>query len=392
MDQCYVYCWNVRVGTAVAQVKRGLEVEGLTGISDDVAAVGEGRRRVAVERRARFRNRDIFLPLVLHKDCEEWCKLDYRRHILPFIDWSAIDVQPPDDSAPDAAGRHSAVVDIGDLWLVLRAKPRAQQEIAIDKTLEMSWFARRLGDLVPNTWQAARMAQGVVEKLREAGEADDRIFDRRSYIVFSLRSGIADAVEEQAERVFRDKLRLGRIRFDLEAEKPNYRMVNSYEIAVDKNNSGILARNDGRAIQMSLFEPVYESAFDNDLERNFARYLDERRALEWWHRVASRQQDGYYLRGWKKDRIWPDFVAMASRAGNPSHILVFETKGQHLRDNPDTEYKRRVLDTLEGAFNCGRMVVRDGPAQGTFRLVFEEAEFPAALAVLDDEGRPDSRT
>lgn len=53
-----------------------------------------------------------------------------------------------------------------------------------------------------------------------------------------------------------------------------------------------------------------------------------------------------------------------------------------MRDNPDTEYKRRVLDTLEGAFNCGRMVVRDGLARGTFRLVFEESEFPAALAGL----------
>ena len=89
------------------------------------------------------------------------------------------------------------------------------------------------------------------------------------------------------------------------------------------------------------------------------------------------------MRGWKKDRIWPDFVAMASRAGDPSHVLVFETKGRHLRDNPDTDYKRRVLDTLEGAFNCGRMVVRDGPARGTFRLIFDEVEFQGALAGLD---------
>ncbi len=383
LDQCYVYCWNVRVGAAVAQVKQGLEAEGLTGISDDVAAVGEELQRVAVERRAQFRGKDLFLPLVLHKDREDWCKLDYRRHILPFIDWGAIDVSPPDDSVPEVAGRHSAAVDIGDLSPVLQTQPRAPQEIAVDKTIELSWFARRLAEIVPNTWQAARMAQGVVEKLRQSGEADDSVFDRRSHIVFAMRSSIAEAVEAQAESVFRDKLRRGLIRFDLEAEKPNFRMVDSYEIALDKDNSGILARNDGRAIQMSLFEPIYESHFDSDLERNFARYLDEQRALEWWHRVATRQQDGYYLRGWKKDRIWPDFVAMASRAGDPAHILVFETKGRHLRDNPDTEYKRRVLDTLEGAFNCGRMVVRDGPARGTFRLVFEEAEFPAALAGLD---------
>lgn len=384
LDQCYVYCWNVRVGTAVAQVKQGLEAEGLTGISDDVAGVGKELQRITVERRAQFRNKDFFLPLVLHKDEEEWCKLDYRRHILPLIEWSAINVSPPDDSTPEVAGRHSAAVDVGELS-VLRTEPRAPEEVEIDKTVELSWFARRLAEIVPNPWQAARMAHEVVTKLREAGEADDRIFDRRSYIVFAMRRSIADVVEAQAEKVFRQKLRHGRIQFDLEAEKPNFRMVDSYEIALDKDSSGILARNDGRAIQMSLFEPIYESHFDNDLERNFARYLDEQRALEWWHRVAARQQDGYYLRGWKKDRIWPDFVAMASQPGNPSHILVFETKGRHLRDNPDTEYKRRVLDTLEGAFNCGRMVLRDGPARGTFRLVFEEAEFPAALAVLDAE-------
>ena len=57
-------------------------------------------------------------------------------------------------------------------------------------------------------------------------------------------------------------------------------------------------------------------------------------------------------------------------------MLVFETKGEHLRDNPDTDYKRRVLDTLQTAFNCGTMTIRDGPAKGTFRLVFSEDEFP----------------
>ena len=40
-------------------------------------------------------------------------------------------------------------------------------------------------------------------------------------------------------------------------------------------------------------------------------------------------------------------------------------------------------EDLDGSFNCGRLVVRDGPAQGVFRLVFDEAEFPGALAGLD---------
>ena len=106
--------------------------------------------------------------------------------------------------------------------------------------------------------------------------------------------------------------------------------------------------------------------------------------MQWWHRVAVRQRGDYYLRGWRQERIWPDFVAMSKIIGGKPQVLVFETKGAHLRDNPDTYYKQRVLETLQNAFNCGTMTVRDGPAKGTFRLVFSPDEFPAALAGLKD--------
>ena len=85
LDQCYVYCWQTAVGTAVGQVKRGLEAEGLTGLGDDVIGfVAVDLEQLTVQRRARFRGRDIFLPKVLHRDgAGGWCDLDYQRHILP---------------------------------------------------------------------------------------------------------------------------------------------------------------------------------------------------------------------------------------------------------------------------------------------------------------------
>ena len=154
-------------------------------------------------------------------------------------------------------------------------------------------------------------------------------------------------------------------------------MRESYEIPVSVDESTL--QNYGRPLQLSLFEPVLARQFDSELERNFARYLDEQKALTWWHRVAVRQQGDYYLRGWKRDRIWPDFVAMAGNTAGKPHVLVFETKGEHLKGNDDTEYKRRVFETLEGAFNVGKMKVHDGPAKGTFRLVFSEEDFPQAV-------------
>ena len=139
----------------------------------------------------------------------------------------------------------------------------------------------------------------------------------------------------------------------------------------------------GKPLQLSLFDSVYDRHFDSTLERNFAFFLDGQKALTWWHRIAAGQKRGYYLRGWKRERIYPDFVALASKnTYEKPHLLVFETKGEHLRGNPDTEYKERVLKALEGAFNAGRMRIRDGPAQGTFKLIFSDAEFSTALANL----------
>ena len=380
LDQCYVYCCNVDVGTAVSQVKNGLEQEGLTGLGDAVLSDSPDFQRVPFQRRSAFRDKDIFLPLVLHKDGSGWCELDYQRHILPGVNWDAIEAPDPQRSFPEHARWKWATVDVGETLPVFHA----DQELYIDKTVRISWYARRLSDVVPNPWQAARISRELVEKLREAGDSDADIHDQRSYLAFALRQFTAHAVENQAEEVFKNKLRAGDIRFDLEAGQPNFRMVDQYEIPAAGGLGGLLARRDHQPIQFSLFEPVYERQFDSDLERNFARYLDEQKALKWWHRVAVRQKGEYYLRGWKQDRIWPDFVAMAGPKDNKAHVLVFETKGEHLKDSPDTEYKSRVLETLEKAFNCGTMSIRDGPAKGTFRLVFTEDEFPIALSNLSE--------
>ena len=378
LDQCYVYCFNTEVGVAVSQVKNGLEQEGLTGLGDAVLGDSADFQRVPFQRREAFRNRDIFLPLVLHKDGAEWVELDYQSHILPGVDWGAIEAPDPQSSFPERARWQWATVDVGATLPVFHG----DQELYIDKTVKITWFARRLSDVIPNPWQAGRISRQLVEKLRKAGDTDDDIHDRRSYLAYALREYVTQTVDKQAERVFKHKLSSGQIRFDLEAGQPNLHMVDTYEVPAAGGLGGLLARRDHQPIQISLFEPVYERQFDSDLERNFARYLDEQKALQWWHKVAVRQRGEYYLRGWKQDRIWPDFVAMGGETEGKPHVLVFETKGEHLRGNPDTDYKRRVLDTLQDAFNCGTMTVREGPAKGTFRLVFSESEFPAAVAEL----------
>ena len=377
LDQCYVYCCNVDVGMAVSQVKSGLEHEGLTGLGDDVLTNAPDYQPILFQRRERFRDKDIFLPKVSHKDETGWVELDYQSHILPGIDWWAIDAPDPQHSMSDPARWQRATVDVGETPPIFHS----DTQMDVDKSFKISWYARRLGDVVPNAWQAARIVQEFVEKLKSAGNTDDDIHDRRSYLASALREHVTKVVEEQAEQVFKQKLSAREIRFSLEVGQPNFRMAKKYQISMPDSYSGLL-RKDYQPMQLSLFEPVIDQQFDSNLERSFARYLDEQKALQWWHKVAVRQSSHYYLRGWKQNRIWPDFVAMSMESGDKAQVLVFETKGEHLRDNPDTTYKQRVLETLENAFNCGSMTIQSGPARGTFRLVFNEAEFPQVTANL----------
>ncbi len=391
LDQCYVYCNNTDVGTVVAQVKNGLESEGLTGLGDEVMGAADAQRSgevadiqtQSVQRRAQFQNQRIYLPMVLHKDGENWIRLNYQAHILPHVDWSAIESPDPSASAPQSTQRQSATIDIGETLLVFHA----EQEPFIEKKISISDFARRLSDIMPNLWQAARIAEQMHACLRADGETEADIYDRRSYLAHVLREHVKSEVEKQSEQVFRTKLNSGEIRFDLEAEEPNYQMVDSYEIQVNPNNDRPLLRRDCQPVQLTLFEPLFEHQFDSDLEKQFAYYLDEELALQWWHRVAARQRGAYYVQGWKRGRIYPDFVAMANEIGGVTYVMIFDTKGEHLAGNLDTEYKRKVLETLEGAFNTtGRMVVSDGPRrQGIFQLVFSEQQFLEISARLDIE-------
>ena len=398
LDQCYVYCNNTEVGTVVTQVKNGLESEGLTGLGDEVmdaldsqkpGSEGQEVQRQSVKRRERFQGQDIYLPMVLHRNesrlpsvgvqGEEWIQLNYQVHILPHIDWPAIEPPDPRVSAPQSVRWQSATVDVDEVLPIFHP----EQEPYIDKKVSVSDFARRLSDIMPNLWQAARIAEQMHERLRADGETEEAIYDRRSYLAHVLREHVKREVEKQAEQVFHAKLNSGEIRFDLETAEPNYRMVDSYEIHVRADDKPLLRNYE--PVQLSLFEPVFEQQFDSELEKKFAYYLDEEQALQWWHRVAVRQRGEYYVQGWKQGRIYPDFVAMANEVGDVTRVLIFETKGEHLGGNLDTEYKRKVLETLEGVFNAaGTMVVRDGPRRtGIFQLVFSENEFLEISARLN---------
>jgi type III restriction enzyme len=128
----------------------------------------------------------------------------------------------------------------------------------------------------------------------------------------------------------------------------------------------------------SLFSPVYTAEYNKD-EAEFACYLDEVKALQWWHRNVAKAGQ-YFVQGWRKSKVYPDFVFALIGGDSKRKLVVMETKGDQLRGNLDTEYKRRLLKVITDNFAFENVV-----KAGELELVVDKDTSVACDLVLISE-------
>ena len=372
LDSCYIFCYNQEVKGAVEKVKKGLEAEGLTGLGNFVEGTGVERVQRTIERKQEYREVDIFLPRVLHKQGRSWQELNYERDILRTIDWHQLGAV-----APISLGEAAQLQEI-------RATIHLQDEAVIDKklqesaahTLEVAFFVRRLGDVLPNPWHAARIVKATLAAYREEGVDEETLYTHRLYLSEYLKRRLHDRVDKLAETVFKEKLEAGKIQFNLQADDAlNYPLERALVVSLTPG-AREMTHPHGDPLQLNLFEQVFEAEF-NALETDFALYIDKQHAIQWWHRIAARQ--GYFLQGWRRDRVYPDFIACVQRnETGPQRLCIFETKGQQLEGNSDTAYKQQLIKTLEKSYrNATQHGTMDITAPNnetmSFRMLFEDS-------------------
>ena len=384
LDTCYIYCYNQKVGDAVDNVKKGLEAEGLTGLAKYVESSDADLEKKSVQRRKKYRQMDIFLPQVLHKRGHNWEMLNYERDILSAINWNQLGAVEP------------VRLDDQELLQEIRATIHLQdhddpEKIAVESTsqnLEISFFVRRLNDVIPNPWQAARIVKATLKAYREQGTDENKLFANRLYLSEVLKNKLRTQIESLAETIFQEKLGNNKIRFSLKTDVAlNFELEQTIEVIIPKDAKRLI-RSDASPLQLNLFNPVYEAEFNN-LEKDFALYLDKKDTIQWWHRIAARQ--GYFLQGWRRDRVYPDFIAcvQGNREGQ-QRLLVFETKGQHLEGNSDTTYKQELIKTLESAYkNATEYGTMDatGPNDKpmSFRMLLEDSWQETVNETIDED-------
>jgi type III restriction enzyme len=392
LDQCYVYTFDQDVSDAVHSVRKGLEEEGMADLVSQVTVSGGSGAQKRMTRKEMLKRREkfskippIFLPKVLHRDDGSNAghrELDYERDILGELDWEGFRFTDAETFPLDSDNKRTTTrIDYRDVGGRQELAHDLFQETVDDipeEGLDLAFLVRQLLDVIPNPWQGMRIFEEALASLRERGATEKQLYALRFDLLKAMKIGLKKQVHAAAEMLFTEKLKDGRLSFQLmSSDDPelNWKLAQELEITVSDEDREFRRKN-GDPVERSLFERVFKRDF-NELEKDTAWYLDEKETVHWWHRIAVTQSQ-YSIQGWQRDRVYPDFLACIHGVENGRfRFSVLETKGEHLKGNDDTAYKQRLFDLLtqhaNSAIRAGEMKLGVDVGQMTFQMLMQES-------------------
>lgn len=377
LDECHVVTHHAATGDVVNAIRSGLEQDGLGDLLIEIAPSEPGvkaRGTRKIPRRKDFATTEIYLPKVLLDEAGEARELDYETDILSAIDWRGFDPKTIAERIPDNAQaaegqmKRITLAEAGDRRIVDEAVSASVETLAFDP----AYAVRMISDIVLNPFVAREIVGRLINRLSARGFDAAKLGKLAGLIVEELRKGLDAERGTRAEALFKADVAAGRIQFRLRLDGQNWRMPFTTETFEPDDARQLVGKNGG-PLERSLFSPVYENEFNGD-EREVAIYLDGDAALKWWHRNVARSQ--YSVQGWRKAKIYPDFIFAVERQDGSSRITMLETKGDQL-DNLDTAYKRDVLDVMSKSFAWDQTL----PA-GTLALVQTGGETVEGTLIL----------
>ena len=299
LDESYVFCFQRRGESLLAEVRQGFAAEGLGDLRDRIreeSTSGTGGLAGDVKPRAEFAKaaRSLVLPAFMVRDGKEWRPAHYEADILSRVPWAKVDVSPL---------AKLPLLDVQDKDVELRAgldeKPLGDAEIPAQvmpanrtATLDYAFVAGHVLDVMPNPWRGYELAQKTFAALLEKNPRE-RVVDNFVYIVEELRKQLEAERDRLAEDVFRSMLKDDEMRFILVAEDLG---MNRLPTKLEKKAGERKAtREDGGQFVLSLFDHVPADEL-NELELKVATYLDEQeQLLLFWYR--NRAKRDYAVQG-----------------------------------------------------------------------------------------------
>ncbi len=375
LDESYVYCYQRNTREVLSAIEQGFEKEGLGDLRGHIRqAENEVAQTVDVRYRERFRKFEgkIYLPRFVVQEAEGFRSLSYEMDILRYIDWNAIDIPANLNVTLGVLSDEDRQTKVGlsdNPYKLIEEHHVETHDVVLD--IDFIFVTRQLSDIVPNAWIAYKIAKDTFN-LFLAKHPEAQVSANIALIIGQLRQLLITERDRLAHREFRKRIENKQIFFFLEATT-DFALPSTVRV---KANGSKLVQDNNDPIQLSLFEYEQEDAFNNT-EKAVAIYLDKQANLLWWYRNLVGKQS-YKIQGWQPPPIYADFLAAKkddSNAMDYSKVFVLETKGLHLKGNPDTEYKRNIFDlcTELGKSTDWASLGEDfGKKEVEFQIVYED--------------------
>ncbi|MBN1594247.1 MAG: DEAD/DEAH box helicase family protein, partial [Candidatus Coatesbacteria bacterium] len=355
LDESYVYSFQRRAGDLLDCIRRGFDREGLGDLRGHIAVDQEEgakqpSKQITVNERFAEAARRTILPVFVVRNNGGWRPVNYDMDILSRISWDQIDLAPLSEltlSSPETR-EVEQVISLSNSSILGSAELKELRKFqAAGAHVDPLFVTRHISDIVPNPWRAYEMARSTLTQLREVpGDKDKReqlISSNFTFIISELRKRLMKERDRLSKSIFRAMLKDDQLRFLVIGNDMSWTPPKSISVPATAKR---LTRADGGQLELNLFDFVPEDDF-NELEKAVACYLEDQTRLFYWFRNRPRRD--YYIQGWKRHRIYPDFIFTAcdeDRTEGTSDfdsVYVLETKGLHLKDSDRTAYTSELF-------------------------------------------------
>jgi type III restriction enzyme len=354
-----------------------LEDEGLGDIAGHVVSDEAGTETVNMKEhttqyRPNFKKFEgkIYLPKFVVQETNSWRDVNFEMDILSKINWE--DIQFNEIQSLSLQNKRNKEQEI-ILGLSDKDQELLKETGRVEKTgtldIDTIFLTRQIVDIIPNPWHCFQIGEKVLKLLLDKCD-HETVAVNFVFIIEELKKILETERNRLSEQIFRQMVANKELFFFLITDNGGFSLPSRIKVKSNKQ----LIRNNNTPIQKSLFDYVPEEN-TNELEKSVAIYLDEQEKLLWWYRNMSRQD--YHIQGWKRNKIYPDFIAVARETDNQGDygtVYVLETKGTHLK-NEDTKYKQDVFALCNelGAKKQWKELFDEFPNHSfEFQVVFED--------------------
>ncbi len=339
LDESYVYFTKGDTLEILENIQRGFKQEGLGdlvhGISRESGPTGSRKIKTKIKKEILKKNPDsLYLPIWIVKEGTTHRRFSYDIDVKPKINLKISDYkqwlsESIFKSLDEKATSFEILVDLD----------KHEKIFLGDETggiLEITYLTRRITDVVDNAFLAYNLAQEFIKEC-ESYKDEKKMRANSGYVTYEIIKKLQSEKEKQEKEIFSSLIKS---------------KILVLGVCTDESLGFILPKENEiypegiETFKLNLFERS-DILSMNALERKVAHSIDNKKNVMWWTRNLAGDSKWYSIRGWKKGRIFPDFiVAKKTKKNSLELVYIIESKGEHLLGNSDTQYKKSVFDRL----------------------------------------------